>query len=151
MTSTTLPTSATSATPPARTPEQRKLDTLDRLEHDVDAWVATADSGSRTPYLVPLSCLWDGTTLLIATPASSTTSRNLQSTGRVRLGIGPTRDLVLIEGTVQLLVAAEISDEVGYAFAAKTGAPATLIPAQAHYSLPLLSRLPATASGLARS
>ena len=107
-------------TEPARTPEQRKQDTLERLAHDVDAWVATADPGSGSPYLVPLSFLWDGTTLLIATPASSPTSRNLQSTGKVRLGIGPTRDLVLIEGTVQPL-AAEISDAVGDAFAVKTG------------------------------
>jgi hypothetical protein len=30
-------------TPPPRTPHQRKQDTLNRLGHDVDAWVATAD------------------------------------------------------------------------------------------------------------
>jgi hypothetical protein len=106
-------------TPPARTPKQRRQDTLNRLEHDVDAWVATAASG--TPYLVPLSFLWDGASLLIATPASSPTSRNLQATGKVRLGIGPTRDLVLVEGTVRATAAAEIPDEVGDAFAAKTG------------------------------
>ena len=76
-------------TPPARTPKQRKQDALNRLEHDVDAWVATADGGSGIPYLVPLSFLWDGITFLIATPSSSPTSRNLQATGKVRLGIGP--------------------------------------------------------------
>jgi hypothetical protein len=38
---------------------------------------------------VPLSFLWDGATLLIATPAASPTSRNLQATGKVRLGVGP--------------------------------------------------------------
>jgi hypothetical protein len=108
-------------TPPPRTPRQRKQDALRRLEHDIDAWVATADEGSGTPYLVPLSFLWDGTTLLMATPSSSPTSRNLQATGKVRLGIGPTRDLVLIEGTVQALAATELPDEVGDAFAAKTG------------------------------
>jgi hypothetical protein len=70
---------------------------------------------------VPLSFLWDGSSLLVATPASSPTSRNLQATGKVRLGIGPTRDLVLIEGTVHTLAATEIPDEVGDAFAAKTG------------------------------
>lgn len=52
---------------------------------------------------------------------SSPTSRNLQATGKVRLGIGPTRDLVLIEGTTRALAATEIPDEVGDAFAAKTG------------------------------
>jgi hypothetical protein len=107
--------------PPARAAKQRKQDTLDRLQRDVDAWVATADAGSGTPCLVPLSFLWDGATLLIATPAASPTSRNLRATGKVRLGIGPTRDLVLIEGTVEVLPATEISDSVGDAFAAKTG------------------------------
>jgi hypothetical protein len=108
-------------TPPARTPRQRKQDTLDRLERDVDAWVASADPGSGTPYLVPLSFLWDGSTLLVATPAASPTSRNLQATGKVRLGVGPTRDLVLVEGTVEALPAGEVPGEVGDAFAAKAG------------------------------
>jgi hypothetical protein len=105
----------------ARTPQQRRQDTLNRLEHDVDAWVATADGEGGTPYLVPLSFLWDGATLLVATPASSPTGRNLQATGKVRLGIGPTRDVVLIEGTVQALTAAELPEGVGDSFAAKTG------------------------------
>lgn len=107
--------------PAARAPKQRKRDALNRLENDIDAWVATADRESGTPYLVPLSFLWDGTTLLIATPSSSPTSRNLLATGRVRLAIGPTRDLVLIEGTTRALNAAEVPDEVGDAFAEKAG------------------------------
>jgi Pyridoxamine 5'-phosphate oxidase len=108
-------------TPPPRTRRQRKQDVLQRLERDVDAWVATADRGG-TPYLVPLSFLWDGETLLMATPASSPTGRNLKATGKARAGVGPTRDLVLIEATVQAPVAAgEIPDEVGDAFAAKAG------------------------------
>src|SRR6266704_2700311 len=99
-------------TEPPRTRQQRKQDMLNRLERDVDAWVATADRESGTPYLVPLSFLWDGATLLVATPAASPTGRNLQASGRVRLGIGPTRDLVLIEGTAHALAAAELPDEV---------------------------------------
>jgi nitroimidazol reductase NimA-like FMN-containing flavoprotein (pyridoxamine 5'-phosphate oxidase superfamily) len=108
-------------TPPPRTPHQRKQDALQRLEQDIDAWVATADPESGVPYLVPLSFLWDGRTVLVATPASSPTGRNLQASGRVRLGIGPTRDVVMIEGTVQAVAATEITQEVGDAFAAKTG------------------------------
>jgi nitroimidazol reductase NimA-like FMN-containing flavoprotein (pyridoxamine 5'-phosphate oxidase superfamily) len=107
--------------PPARTPEQRKHDTLQRLEHDVDAWIATADGESGTPYLVPLSFLWDGGTVLVATLAASPTGRNLRATGKARVGIGPTRDVVLIEGTVDAVPATEIPAEVGDTFAAKTG------------------------------
>jgi hypothetical protein len=108
-------------TPPPRDPERRKRDTLHRLEHDVDAWVATGGDPDRTPYLVLLSFLWDGASLLIATPRSSPTSRNLHSNATVRVGIGPTRDVVLIEGTAHPRGASEITDEVGSAFAAKTG------------------------------
>jgi nitroimidazol reductase NimA-like FMN-containing flavoprotein (pyridoxamine 5'-phosphate oxidase superfamily) len=106
---------------PARTLEQRRQDALKRLEEDVDAWVATADEATGTPYLVPLSFLWNGTALLIATPASTPTGRNLQATGMVRLSLGTTRDVVLIEGTAQTLAADELSAEIGDAFAVKTG------------------------------
>jgi hypothetical protein len=104
-----------------RTAEERKRDTLHRLERDVDAWVATADGSGGTPYLAPLSFLWDGRVILLATPAASTISRNLQATGKVRLGIGDTRDLVLIHGTAEALTPSELTRELGDAFAAKTG------------------------------
>lgn len=107
--------------PPARTAKQRKQDTLDRLERDEDVWVATADGENATPYLVPLSFLWDGATLLLATPAASPTGRNLRATRRARLGVGPTRDVVMIEGTAQTLTPAELPGGVGDAFAEKTG------------------------------
>jgi hypothetical protein len=108
-------------TPPPRTSSRRRLDTLRRLECDVDAWVATADPATGTPYLIPLSFLWDGATLLLATPAASPTAHNLAATGKVRLGIGPTRDLVLVEGTVDSIADTEIPKDAGDAFAAKTG------------------------------
>jgi hypothetical protein len=106
---------------PPRSPDQRRRDTLDRLDHDVDLWVSTADPGTGTPHLVPLSYLWDGSTVLIATPDRSPTSRNLQATGRVRLGLGLTRDVVLIEGTAQALSEGELTREIGDAFAERTG------------------------------
>jgi hypothetical protein len=107
--------------PDARTTEQRKLDTLHRLERDVDAWVATADPHGGEPYMIPLSFLWDGTTLLIATDAASVTARNLHASGNIRLGLGHTRDVIMIEGTAEPLTTNEISAETGDAFAVKTG------------------------------
>jgi nitroimidazol reductase NimA-like FMN-containing flavoprotein (pyridoxamine 5'-phosphate oxidase superfamily) len=106
---------------PARSLEQRKLDTLRLLEQEVDAWVATTDPGTNTPYLIPLSFLWDGSTLLIATFASSPTARNLRATGMVRLGVGATRDVVLIEGTAEAVETRSISAETGDTFAVKAG------------------------------
>lgn len=108
--------------PPARTLEQRTKDTRYRLEHDIDAWVATADAAGGSPYLIPLSFLWDGATLLVATPLPSPTGGNLRAGGKVRIGIGPTRDVVLIDGVVRETVpAADIPGDVGDAFATKTG------------------------------
>ena len=106
----------------------------------MDTWVATADPATGTPYLVPLSFLWDGATVLISTPAASPTSRNLRATGKVRLGIGPTRDLVLIEGTVQAeTAAAEIPAEPGDAFAAKTGFDPRELTGYAYFQHPARS------------
>lgn len=83
--------------------------------------MATADDATGSAYLVPLSFLWNGTVLLIATPAASPTGPNLQATGMVRLSLGTTRDVALIEGTAQTLAADELSAEIGDAFAVKTG------------------------------
>ena len=105
----------------ARTPLQRRLDTVARLERDVDVWVATADGTTAIPYLAPLSFLWDGATILVSMPVGSPTGRNLRAGGTVRLGLGPTRDVVLIEGTATAFPASEIGADEGDAFAAKTG------------------------------
>ncbi|MCF3962803.1 pyridoxamine 5'-phosphate oxidase family protein [Streptomyces fuscigenes] len=105
----------------ARSAQQRKKDALHRLEHDVDAWVSTADLETGAPYMVPLSFLWNGSSLLLATAESTPTARNLSLSGAVRLGMGETRDVVLIEGTAQAVRPAELSREEGDAFAEKTG------------------------------
>ena len=81
---------------------QRRRDTERRLTHDVDLWVASA-SAEGAPYLVPLSFDWDGGALLTATPTESPTGRNLAATRAVRLGLGHTRDVSMIEGEVEVL------------------------------------------------
>lgn len=106
----------------ARSPSRRKLDTLGRLEHDVDCWVSTADPATGTPYLVPLSFHWYEGRLLIATPFDSPTARNLQSTGKARIALGPTRDVVLIEATLDaVLPTVDIPSAIGDAYAERTG------------------------------
>jgi general stress protein 26 len=99
-----------------RSAEQRKSDTLTRLASDVDAWVATADSDGDG-YLVPLSFLWDGAGMVVSTPRSSVTGRNLSRGGRVRAGVGLVRDVIMIDGTAELVEDERTMD----AFAAKDG------------------------------
>ncbi|MEV0664646.1 pyridoxamine 5'-phosphate oxidase family protein [Actinomadura luteofluorescens] len=86
---------------PPRSRAERRRDTEHRLAHDVDVWVASA-SPDGAPYLVPLSFDWDGEALLMATPADSPTGRNLAASRTARLGLGPTRDVVMIEGVVEV-------------------------------------------------
>jgi Pyridoxamine 5'-phosphate oxidase len=82
--------------------------------------VASA-SADGAPYLVPLSFYWDGETLLMATPPDSPTGRNLAATRAVRLGLGHTRDVSVIEGEVEVLGIDVLSQERGDRFAACTG------------------------------
>jgi hypothetical protein len=103
-----------------RSGEQRRRDTEHRLASDVDVWVASA-SPEGVPYLVPLSFDWDGDALLLATPAGSPTGRNLAATGTVRLALGPTRDVTVIEGDVEVLEMDGLAPAVGDRFAARTG------------------------------
>lgn len=102
-----------------RDPARRRADTLARLGSDVDVWVATARGD--VPHLIPLSFLWDGARLLLATPDSSVTARNLRATGRARLSLGTTRDVVVIEGTADSLPVAAVPAATADAFAARTG------------------------------
>ncbi|MET9506733.1 pyridoxamine 5'-phosphate oxidase family protein [Streptomyces sp. NPDC006622] len=111
----------------------RRRDTLHRLGHDVDVWVATA-SADGVPYLVPLSFDWDGETLLMATPAGSPTGRNLAAGGTARLALGHTRDVSVIDGDVEVLETDALPRERGDRFAARTGFdPRTTIPAATPY------------------
>lgn len=105
---------------PPRGLEDRLRDTRARLESDVDLWVATSGSPGGV-HLVPLSYLWDGTAFLISTSRASVTSRNLLANGRVRLSLGPTRDVVVVEGTADPVNIADLGPETGDAFATRTG------------------------------
>jgi hypothetical protein len=73
------------------------------------------------PYLVPLSFDWDGEALLVATPTDSPTGRNLAATRTVRLGLGHTRDVSMIEGEVEVFQIDALPQERGDRFVARTG------------------------------
>ena len=85
-------------TPPARPRGQRIADTLAMLDREVDCWVATSDPDSGAPQLVPLSFVWDGTTVLLTT-----------------------RDVVMVDGDIEVIEAADLSTEEGDRFALRTG------------------------------
>ena len=98
---------------------QRRRDTEHRLAHDIDLWLASA-SADGSPYLVPLSFDWDGEALLVATPADSPTGRNLAANRAVRLALGHTRDVSVIDGVVEVLEIDALPRERGDRFVAHT-------------------------------
>ena len=104
--------------PEPRPRAERRRCTENRLNHDVDLWVATA-SADGAPYLVPLSFDREDEALLVATPTDSPTGRNLAATRTVRLGLGHTRDVSVIDGEVLEIDA--LPQERGDRFAARTG------------------------------
>ena len=110
-------------TPAPRSRAQRKADTLALLRAQVDCWVASADEVGNT-HLVPLSHYWDGTALVIATPRSSPTATNLLRAGVARVGVGPTRDVALLDGRVT----EGVDDATADAHAEQTGFDARMEP-----------------------
>ncbi|MGW3241755.1 pyridoxamine 5'-phosphate oxidase family protein [Streptomyces sp. NPDC001070] len=101
-----------------RTLRERHAGAMRRLRDDEDVWVATADA-EGVPCLVPLSFWWDGEELWLATRTTNPTGRNLETSGRVRMSLGHTRDLVLIDGSARVVRCAELPEGVGEAFAEK--------------------------------
>jgi hypothetical protein len=87
---------------PPRSRAQRRADTLAKLEAEVDLWVASADEAG-VAHLVPLSFHWDGSALTLATATGSRTGRNLLRAGWARVALGPTRDVVIIEGPLEVV------------------------------------------------
>ena len=100
----------------ARDRETRKADTLAMLATPaIDVWVATA-SAAGGPHLVPVSLAWVDERVVIAVEATSVTARNLNASSRARLAVGPTRDVVMIDGVLEKAVDVATDDELGAAY-----------------------------------
>lgn len=87
-------------TPEPRPAATRRADVLAKLTAPVsDAWVATASTAG--PYLVPLTLAWLRERIVLATDGRSRTAVNLAATGTVRLALGTTRDVVMIDAVLE--------------------------------------------------
>jgi len=91
----------------ARNKSERLADTRRRLDNDADAWLAST-SGDK-PWLVPLSFLWHEGELVFATDASTPTSENVGLVPRVRVALGHTRDVVIVEGEATLAPSTDLT------------------------------------------
>ena len=106
-----------------RSTAQRKADVLEQLRMvagtEKDIWVASA-SASGEAYLIPVSFYWDGARLTVATPKRSRTARNLQRAGAARMALEPTRDVVILEGTLEF-IETDADDELAAAHTEAAG------------------------------
>lgn len=93
---------------------QRIADTRARLEHDLDSWVATATAAR--PWLVPLTHLWSDGELLYVTDSASRTARNVGSGATVRVSLGHSRDVVIVDGRARSQPIGELGDVQAQAF-----------------------------------
>jgi hypothetical protein len=88
--------------PDPRPAAERKADVLALLARPVlDGWVASAGSGSAVAHLVPLSMHWTGDRLVVALELASVTGRNVVTSGRARVALGGTRDVVMVDATLE--------------------------------------------------
>ena len=101
----------------ARDRETRRADTLTMLATPaIDVWVATS-SADAAPHLVPVSLAWIEDRVVIAVPETSVTARNLTASGRARLGVGPTRDVTMIDASLERVVEVAADEALAAAYA----------------------------------
>ena len=102
-----------------RDAQTRKKDTLVMLASpEIDVWVASASTDGEA-HLVPVSLAWVDERAVIAVPETSVTTRNLTASGRARLAVGPTRDVVMIDAALERTVGVDDDQRLGEAYAAQ--------------------------------
>jgi hypothetical protein len=85
----------------------RKADTLTKLRaRHADVWVASASMDGTRPlvHLIPLSLAWIDERVVVAAPSQQQTMRNIVEFGKVRLALGPTRDVVIVDAVLERLI-----------------------------------------------
>jgi hypothetical protein len=103
---------------PPRDLARRRADTLAKLAAPAaDVWVASA--GSSGAYLVPLSLAWADERIILAADRASRTARNITEHGGARLGLGPTRDVVMIDAVLERVVPVGEDEELARRYAAQ--------------------------------
>ena len=105
-----------------RSPEERKADALSKLSAvEANVWVASA-SPTGAVHLVPVTQTWDGSQIVLATEPRSRTAANVRANLRVRLALGETRDVVMIDAVlVEAVPSSEAPASLADGYAAQAG------------------------------
>ena len=93
-----------------------------RLSDTHQLWLATG--GSRGPHLIPVAFVRDGQEIVIATGERSRTVENLRETGRARLALGTTDDVVMVDADLDgFITAPEMPTPIADRYAAVSHDP----------------------------
>jgi general stress protein 26 len=105
-----------------RLPEERKADALSKLTAtEANVWVAST-SLTGVVHLVPVTHTWNGSQIVLATGPLSRTVANVTANPRVRLALGETRDVVMIDAVlVETITTSEASAVLAEGYAAQAG------------------------------
>jgi general stress protein 26 len=106
----------------SRSPEERKADALAKLEaSEANVWVATA-SPTGAVHLVPVTHTWSGSQIVLATGPKSRTVANVTANPRMRLALGETRDVVMIDAVLdETLLKSEAPEALAAGYATQAG------------------------------
>jgi hypothetical protein len=105
-----------------RSQEERKADAVAKLAAiEANVWVASA-SPTGGVHLVPVTHTWNGSQVVLTTEPRSRTVANITANPRVRLALGETRDVVMVDAVlVESVPAAEAPEVLAGGYAAQAG------------------------------
>jgi len=105
-----------------RSPEERKAYALAKVTATrANVWVASA-SPTGGVHLVPVTHTWNGSQYVLTTEPGSRTAANVTANPRVRLALGETRDVVMVDAVlVEAIPAADASVAVADSYASQAG------------------------------
>jgi PPOX class probable F420-dependent enzyme len=109
----------------------RKIDLPLRSQRSI--WISTTKPDGR-PHAVPVWYYWDGTSIYFTTPRSSQKARNLAQQPWVVVHAGDGDDVIILEGSVEIVTNRDELEQVNQAYMEKyvdphSGAQATIFNA----------------------
>jgi general stress protein 26 len=110
-----------------RTLLERRAAAVERLGSSSNLWLATASDG-RGPHLIPVSYWWDGSRLTTATFENSRTLKNVRVQPKVRVSIGSTGDVLMVDATATIVAVTDIDEGAAEGYARAAGNDPRSVP-----------------------
>jgi hypothetical protein len=117
-----------------RTLLERRAAAVERLSSNSNLWLATASDG-RGPHLIPVSYWWDGSRLTTATFENSRTLENVRAQPKVRVSIGSTGDVLMVDATATIVAVIDIDPDAAEGHARAAGNDPRSVPGFTHVQL----------------